>query len=144
MDPQPAPGNDIPNSRIPKLLGTLNIVFASGLMICGLCSITQVAMIPIWGKSMDQLQKKVQTKEDAERKAAFEELDAAEKEARTDEQKAELRLKRKEVELRPRLADTLKMNVAATGLTSRKVQTYSWVEFLSGVLLNLLMLAAGI
>lgn len=144
MDPLPAAAYVPPNPQIPKVLGILNILFASALMICGLCTIFYVSMLPVWGKFMDQAQKQVRAQEDKDRKAALEEIAAAEEEATTEEQKADLKARRKEVENRPRMSATLKMDLSSTGLTDRRLAIYAWVEFLTGLTLNLMMMAAGI
>ena len=144
MEPvSPAP-YVLPNPRIPKVLGILNIVFASALMLCGLCSIAYFSSIPIFSKMMVKIQEDQQAKLDAERKAVLEGFEEEEKAATTDEAKAAVGEKRKLYEAQPQPPKVPQMDFGMMGLEGAAVRNYVWVEFLSGLVLNLLLLTAGI
>ncbi|SIO64731.1 hypothetical protein SAMN05444166_7385 [Singulisphaera sp. GP187] len=133
-----------PNPRIPKVLGILNIVFASALMICGLCSIGYYSSIPFFSKTMMKLQKDLQTKQDADRKAVLDGFEQEEKDATTDEEKAVVDAKRKQYEAQPQPPRPPQMDLEVMGLEGSAIRNYVWAEFLSGLALNLLLLTAGI
>src|SRR5947209_3899171 len=99
MESAPAPKVVIPNPRVPRTFGILNIVFSSLLLLCVLCNGAYfVMMIPAFSKAMDDMQKKAQEQQDNEKKAILSTLADEEKAARTDQEKVEIKAKRLEVE----------------------------------------------
>lgn len=134
----------VPNPRIPKVLGILNIVFASGLLICGICSIAYFSMIPVFSSAMETMQKEAQAKQSADRKSVLDQFDEREEAAETDEAKAEIREQRKRFEAETPAAKPVPVDFGMMGFDNARVRTYVWVEFLSGFVLNLLLLVAGI
>ncbi|WP_406696613.1 hypothetical protein V5E97_37075 [Singulisphaera sp. Ch08] len=144
MEPVSSSSYVVPNPRIPKVLGILNIVFASALMICGLCSIGYYTSIPMFSKTMVKFQKDIEAKQDSERKAVLDAFKAEEEAATTDEAKAAVGERRKVYEAQPQPPKVPQMDFGAMGLEDRPILIYVWFEFLSGLLLNLLLLTAGI
>jgi hypothetical protein len=144
MDPVPPESYIVPNPRIPKVLGILNIVFASALMICGLCSIAYYSLIPVFSSAVEKVQKELLEKERADRKLVLEGLDEEEQAAETDEAKAEVREKRKRFEAESPTTKPVPMDFGMKMLEGTGVRRYVWAEFLSGLLLNLLLLTSGI
>ncbi len=134
-----------PNPRVVSVVGTLNILFASALLICGLCSSAYfVLVIPTFGKVMQQAQAKIQAQQEAKKKASIVTLDDLEKEAKTDQEKAEIAAKRKEIESQPKANLPPGMNIKDMGFDDPKFKVYMWVDFITGAGLNLLLLASGI
>lgn len=141
--PSPA-GYVVPNPRTPKVLGILNIVFASGLMICGLCSISYYSFLPILSQSVEKIQKEVEAKEAAQRQRVLEELAEEEKAATTEEAKAEVKARRTRVEAEAEKPKRMPVDLGAKMFEGTGFRTYLWAEFASGFVLNLLLLTAGI
>jgi hypothetical protein len=145
MDPIPPQKSVIPNPRIPRTVGTLNIIFASLLLLCDLgCGVYVSLLVPTIGMAMEGMQKKVQDQQEVEKKAFLADLDEKEKAAKTDEEKLEIKAKRLEVEKRPKAVMPGTMDMKQMGWDDPKLVTYVWVTVMSGMLLNLLLLAAGI
>jgi hypothetical protein len=146
MDSAPAPAHAHvdPNPLIPRAMGSLNIVLALALMVCGLGPLFWVLLIPVGARNFDKVQKQLEVQEESERKAEAEQFAAEEKAANTDEAKAEVRARRKDAANRPRMSAAFKLDVGSTGLTDRRLRAFVWAEFVSGLALNLLLLASGI
>src|SRR4051794_32370750 len=95
-------GYVVPNVRIPKVVGILNIVFASAILICGLCMGVYVMILPSFGKAVVGMQKKMEQTLEDQKKAELNQLDEEEKAAETAEQKAIIRERRAEINERPK------------------------------------------
>jgi hypothetical protein len=144
MDDPPVDRVVVPNYRIPKLLGILNIVFASGLLLCGLCSALYFALLPAFVAGMDQIQKNVEVKAKESRAAELRDLEEREKSAPNAQEKAEIEAQRKAVLDRPQPVMPKTMDLKAMGLGDSRVITFYTVDILSGLIMNLLLLSAGI
>jgi hypothetical protein len=131
----------VPNYRIPKVLGILNIVFASGLLLCGLCFASSIAVWPALGSLIQEAQKKEQAKTQAALKA----LDEEEKAAKDEDAKEEIRDRRSILQAQSKstvMASSVGME--SMGLDDPKVLAFYWVDLGTGIALNLLMLVSGI
>ncbi|MHC5540158.1 hypothetical protein ACYOEI_18210 [Singulisphaera rosea] len=145
MDPVASPMPIAPNSRIPRTIGILNIVFASGLLICGLCTTAYVViLLPTMSRVMDATTKNLEAKHASIKKADLEAVDVEAKAAKTDEEKAAIEAKRREIEARPKPELPAQFDLKQLGMDHPKVKFYSWVDLISAFVLNLLMLASGI
>lgn len=144
MDPHVSRTGVVASPQIPRVMGILNIFFASTLMVCGLCTLASAALYPMWQAVMTKLEADMRKQEDKDRKAALERIEADAQDAQTDQQKLEIENRRKEVENRPRLSQTLKMDLKSAGLDDSRLIGFLWVEYLTSLVLNLLMLGAGI
>src|SRR5262249_26391881 len=102
------------------------------------------AMIPYWAKAMESVQKQVEEKAQKDKAAELDQLAEEEKAAKTDEEKAAILEKRKEVENRPKPFVAGSMDLNSMGLNDPRLKYYVMAEFATGFLLNLLMLASGI
>jgi H+/gluconate symporter-like permease len=96
------PGAVLPNPRIPKVIGILNIVFGSALVLGGLCLGAYAAMLPMLGKAMTEMQKKAEASQEAQKQAELKAIEDAAKAATTDEEKRDLEAQRLAIEARPR------------------------------------------
>ncbi len=136
-------GYVVPNVRIPKVLGILNIVFASGILLCGLCSGFYYMMLPGLMKASVTMQQTAVKQFEEEQKADLKKLEEAEKAAKSEEDKAAIEEQRIEVRSRPK--PTFGLNDPSTlGLDSPKLKAYMWADLLTSLVLNLMMLVAGI
>lgn len=145
MDPVASPKFVVPNPRIPRVIGILNIVFASGLLLCGLCTTAYVTLlIPGVARVMETQTKKMEAQQAAVKKADLDAVDVEEKAAKTDAEKVAVQAKRREIESRPKVELPPSMDMKQMGFDNPKVRFYTWVDLLSACVLNLLMLASGI
>ena len=137
-------GYVVPNPRIPKILGILNIVFASGIMLYGLCMLGSIVMMPALSKSMETMQKKMDDVVESQKQAELKQLDEREKAAKTDAEKEKIEDERAAVLARPKAPMNPGMNLNALGYSDPRVQSYMWADVFTSILLNGMMLAAGI
>src|ERR1700754_5331270 len=103
MDPIPTSKSVIPNPRTPRTIGILNIIFGSGLLLCGLgCGAYFTFALPNINKAMETAQKKMEEKDEQDKKATLEMLNEQAKEAKTEEERLEIKAKQIEIEKRPK------------------------------------------
>lgn len=133
-----------PNFRTPRLLGIFSVVFASGLLIVGFCLGGYLAVLPMFGKLMDVAQNQINAQAEASRKAELDALTQAEKDADTAEKKFDIAVRRKELERRPKSPMSGMMEVNRVTMGDPVVIGYSWVDVLSGLVVNVMLLASGI
>jgi hypothetical protein len=136
-------GYVVPNVRIPKVVGILNIVFASGILLCGLCTSVYIAMMPGLLKATVTMQKEAVKRFEEEQKADLKKLEDAEQVAKTDEEKAEIEKERIEVRSRPKPNFGFN-DPTALGFDDPKLKGFMWLDMLTSVVLNVMMLVAGI
>lgn len=132
-----------PNRAIPKVIGILNIVFASGLLLGGLCWAGSIVLQPYTMKMMNEAQKKMEADEKSKHDAALKKLEDQEKEAQTEEEKAEIREARKTAASGP-VALKVPMFDLSKLMTNTRVQAWSWADVLTGIVVNVLLLTSGI
>jgi hypothetical protein len=137
-------GTVVPSPRIPKVLGILNIVFAAGLILAGLCMAAYAAMLPMIGKAMTEIQKKADAEVEKKKQADLKAIDEEAKAAQTDSEKESLEKKRQEIESRPKPVMAPGMDFNKMGLDDPKLKIYGWVDSLTALVLNVVMLVAGI
>src|SRR6478735_3339897 len=102
MNAQTPSKMDPPTPGVPVTLGILNVTFAAVLLLC--CTGTTLFNTfaqPKFDKAIRQAMDKEKVKQANERKAVLESLAKDEAEAKDEEQKVEIRAKRKEIETRP-------------------------------------------
>lgn len=133
-----------PNARIPKIIGILNIVFAAQLLICGLCVSGYYALIPFWVQATNRFQQQVQAKQQAKNDAEVQRLEEDEAKATTEREKTSIRAKRDAVQKRPKIVLAGQFDLAAAGFNVMRLRMFAVTEFVTGTLLNLMLLASGI
>lgn len=137
------PGSTFPNYRTTRLLGIFSIVFASCLMIAGLCMSVSVVIQPMILNAMGEAQKKVEERGESVRKGELEDLAKAAEAAKTDAEKAQIDVQRKEIEARPKAV--LPGMVDMSKLFNQPLlQGWTWVEIITGLAVNIAMLVSGI
>ena len=95
-------GYVVPSPRILKVLGILNIVFASALILGGLCLGAYTAMLPALSKAMNEMQKKAIAEVEKRQKDDLQKIDEDMKKAETDAEKTDLEAQRKAILDRPK------------------------------------------
>lgn len=129
-----------PNTSAAKTIGVLNIVFGCLLLLCVACSSLNLVLQSAMGPMMAAQQQQVQQALQAERQRKVQELQELEKAAEDEKEKAELRGKQKVLQAQPipKMPDMTKFT------QDTRFQGYSIADMVSGFLLNILMVVAGI
>lgn len=133
-----------PNFRTPRLLGIFSVVFASELLIAGVCMGGYVAVMPMFARLMDASSAQLEARAKASKTAELAALAEKEKKAETAEQKIEIAAERKAIETRPLSPMTGAMDVNRVTMGDKSFIRYSWADVVTGIVLNVLLLASGI
>jgi hypothetical protein len=135
----------VPNPRIPRTFGWLNVVFGVILLLAGAYSVAMFFLAP---RVLRWVQGQVQPLIDfqkQQRDSKIAELKKQEEAAKTEAEKKEFQDRRAAIESaaappNDMFADIQNWNI----YNDRRVATYFWREVSAGILLNLLMIIAGI
>lgn len=141
MDLAPIPLETGPDRVTPKVLGILNILFALGLMGCNLCY-NFYGLVPSLLSSVTTLPQREAIEERAKATRDLEAVKDDERRAQDDEKKAELARRRKTLEAR--LAIPPPPPVENSAWRSPVLFAHFAADFVTGELVNVLMLIAGI
>jgi hypothetical protein len=133
-----------PNFRTPRLLGIFSVVFASELLIAGICMGGYVSIMPMFSRMMDATTTQLEAQGKTRKAAELAALAEKEKAAKTDEQKIEIAAERKAIEARPLSPMAGAMDVNKVTMGDPAFIGYSWADVVSGIVLNVLLLASGI
>lgn len=138
-----ADGLTLPKPAIPKTLGILNVIFAVVLVVWGTCTGIGALLAPQIQQFGQGIVEKAKQDAEARKSADLKALDDREKAATSDEEKATIAQERTAVNNRPL---PVMPTVTATPDTFKDptARVYLIVQLLSGLLLNILMLVAGI
>lgn len=134
----------MPNFRTPRLLGIFNVIFASEILLCGLCMGGYTLTLPLWGRAMQSATQQVEKQAETARAQAISALEAEEESAKTPEEKAEVEARRRDLESRPKVVMPNMMDLQKLGMTDSKLISWSMAEVVSGLILNVMLLASGI
>ncbi len=152
-----ADGLTLPKPAIPKTLGILNVIFAVLLILVGLCTGITTLIAPEIQKFGQKAMDDMKTQQEAQKTAQLKALDdrektatAAEEKATTDEEKASadsekrtITLERKAIESRP-APPTFNMAASADVLKDPVVRGYTVTTVITGLILHIALLIAGI
>jgi hypothetical protein len=141
MDFAPIPLETGPDRVTPKVFGILNIIFALGLMVCNLCY-SFYGLLPSFMNAATDLPRREAIEEREEARQQLEQLKADERRVKDEEQKAEIARKRKPLETR--LAAPPPPAVEHSAWKEPRYFIHFAADFITGELLNVLMLIAGI
>lgn len=135
-----------PATSAHKMIGTLNVLFAGIMLLCGVCSgasvLMQVAMAPVSESYQKQMFEGMEAKMQQDREQRIAELKQQEEEAADDEQKAVYAAEREALEQQP--PANMPMADIMAAYRDPRLIGYMIADFSSGILFNLLMLASGI
>ena len=134
----------VPNERIPKMIGILNITFAAQLLIVGLCSSLSILAMPFAMRAMGEMTKQVQRQMESKKKSLIEKLEADEEAAKTDVERAKIAARRQEIEDRPDVNPMGMMDLSKMGLDNPRLRIWSFTDMITGLIANSLLLASGI
>jgi hypothetical protein len=135
-----------PPTTARKLIGTLNVLFASVMMLCGACSgvglLMQVAMAPLSEGVQQQMQEAMAAQSKVEQQKIIDDLQSQEDAATSDEEKAALAARRQALEQQP--PAELPMADMMGAYRDPAFLGYLITDFATGLLLNVLLFASGI
>ena len=137
------PGYAVPNTSLPKTTGTLNIIFASLVLLFVVAQIGMTLLVPMLMDFAQSSIREVQAKTEAARKQQLDALKAEEEAAGTEEDKARIRGEIKAIEARPQPAGP-DMKALMGQMDSPVLRAYTWTDIGTSLILNVLMLASGI
>lgn len=133
-----------PNFRTSRLVGIFNVLFASQILLCGLCMSGYTMTLPLWGRVFAQAQKQSEAQGERLRTAQLEGAIEQEKAAKTDQEKIEAAARRMEIEKRPKSTIPVMVDFTKMGFTDPKLLAWSWTELATSLVLNVMMLVAGV
>lgn len=143
MSSVPSHATPLPNYRTTRLLGIFNIVFATCLLIFGLCMTVSVMVQPMFFKAINDAQKTLEEKGEATRKAELDSIAKREADAKSEEEKKEFAAQREEIEARPKAKLPGMMDMSKI-MNQPMLQGWTWVEILTGLSLNIALFISGI
>ncbi|HEV3168642.1 MAG TPA: hypothetical protein VGZ22_31845 [Isosphaeraceae bacterium] len=138
-------GYVVPNPQVAKTLGILNIIFACLLLACSMFNALSMATMPLLNKAI-QAQKQEMKQAEAKTKAKLDDLDKQEKAAKTEAEKQEVASQRATLTGRSKstVGFNFSMDFNAMGLNDPRYLTYWYADTLTGLVMNVIMLASGI
>ncbi len=137
------PGYVLPTPQRAKLVGTLNIVFASLVLVYILFQIAVLFLMPVIMQMSGEVVKQAQTKAEEQRKAALETLKQEAAQAKTPEEKAQIERRRNKLESTPSVT-VPDLSKVTDMMKAPAYQAYVWTDMVSGLVLNVVMLVSGI
>jgi Zn-dependent membrane protease YugP len=134
----------VPNPQVPRTFGILNIIFGILLLLFGAYSITMLVIGPRVQNAVITQMKEQQASKKAVRDAKIADLKKKEEAAKTKEDKETIADEREALESSAE-PDVSAIMGGAMGIASNpRIVAYTYVEAAAGILLNVLMLIAGV
>jgi hypothetical protein len=137
------PGYAVPNTSLPKTTGTLNIFFASLMLLFVAIQITMTLLAPMLIEFAQSSVRVAQAKAEASRKQQIAALKKDEAEAKTEEEKKQIRGQIEAIEAQPQPAGP-DMKALMGQMDTPVMRAYTWTDMVTALILNVLMLASGI
>jgi hypothetical protein len=133
----------VPNPRIPRNLGLMNLIFGGILLLFGAGQAALTYYGPKWFEGFeDQIQEQFKA-QNAEREAKIAELTEKLKAAKTEDEKKDFETQLVSLQKKPQLDP--KLFEEAKGLqTDSRIVAYTYTEMATGVILNILMIVSGV
>lgn len=137
------PGYVLPTPQRAKLVGTLNIVFASLVLVYIVFQIAMLFFAPAIVQMSGDMVKQAQVKADQQRKDQLEELRQQAAAAKTAEEKSQIEVRLHALEKSPQVTMP-DMSKVTDMMKAPAFQAYVWSDLISGLVLNVAMLISGI
>jgi hypothetical protein len=136
----------VPNPQIPRTFGIMNIVFGGILLLFGVGSLVATLYGPKIQKWMFRNVEKTAAAEKAEQKAKIADLKRQEAAAKTEKDKDALKAEREDLEKSVAADITTEMDDLANWnpTSDIRIAVYTYSAEAAGILLNVLMIVAGI
>jgi hypothetical protein len=138
------PGSVLPNYRTPRLVGILNIVFAANILAYVLVMAVVAAFMPLTGRAVTEIQKKIEAQGKRSRKAEMDVALQKLKAAKTEQEKIQAEARRLEIESRPKAIMPGMVDFNKFVYSDPIVISWFWTELVSSLILNVVMLVAGV
>ena len=139
-----AEGYVLPKPGIPKTLGILNIIFGVLLVLYGLCSIGGLLAAPAMMQFAEKATKEVQAKAEVQQKQQIKEIEDREAAAKTDEEKQAIQKEKADAIANKPAVPQVDMGAVTEAMQNPTVQGYAYAQAGTGVLMNILLIVAGI
>jgi hypothetical protein len=136
-------GYVLPTPRRAKLVGTLNIIFASLILIYILFQIAMLFFTPALMQMSSDVMKQTQAKVDQQRKDEMAALKKEAADAKTAEEKKLVEERLSTLEKAPQVTMP-DMSKVTDMMKNPAYQAYQWGDMISGLVLNVAMLVSGI
>jgi hypothetical protein len=134
----------VPNPQIPRTFGILNIVFGILLILFSVYNLVMIVVGPKLQSAVMSSMKETQASQKAVRDSKIAELKKKEAAAKTKEEKEPITEEREALE-KSGEPDVSAMMGPAMGLTHNKTYiAYTYVESISSIILNVLMIISGV
>jgi hypothetical protein len=150
---EPAPKIEVPKPAIPRTIGTLNIMFAVMLLLYGMCYGLTILVFPVT-LSFPRMELGLQTQAErrktldgwrANSRAEIAKLREHEQAAQTETDRAELKEKRLDLEDQVELVEVIGHELlGGLGIDDPLVFANTLTDLISGLVLNMMMLIAGV
>jgi hypothetical protein len=143
--PAPLPKGLVPpNFRTARLVGIFNTLFAFEILLCGLCmggySVTQFWTMKLLSSFQAIAEKNAALMHENQRAS----IEQDEKDAKNDQQKIEAAARRLDFERKPKNPFGMGADLSKLAITEPAMIAWIWVELLTGLVLNIALLASGI
>jgi hypothetical protein len=138
-----AEGHVLPKPGIPKTLGILNVIFGVIFVLLGVCGTGALILSPLFIKFANQVQKEIETKNEAQKKSIEKSYEERIATAKSDEEKQDLeRQKANEIARQPKV--NMNMGAAEDVLKDPKIMAVSYASMGAGLILHVILLTSGI
>ena len=134
----------VPNFRTARLMGIFNALFAVEILACGLLMSAYVATLPLMARAMKQFTSQIEQQADRQKQTALKGLDEEAAKATTEAEKTAIAARREKIETAPKVMLAPGVDFSKMGFDDPTILTWSWVELLSGMGLNVMLLASGV
>ena len=136
-------GYALPKPGVPKTLGILNVIFAVLLILGGLCIAGSTVLAPALVQIAQKAQDDVKAKAEAQKVGELKILDDREKAATTDEEKATI-AKERDVVVTFKSPEPPDVTASLEILKDPRVKGFTVAQIVSGLILHVMLLVAGI
>lgn len=143
MTTQPEGRWVVPNPQVPRTFGILNIVFGVILLLFGLWTLLATLYAGTFQRWVTSTVDAQVATQKAERQAKIAELKRQEGAAKTEEEKDGLKTEREALEKRTEI-DVRAMTDMSYFTNDPRIKIYTYSETITGILLNIAMIIAGI
>lgn len=138
------PGHVLPKPGLLKTIGVLNIVFGAIMLLCIPCFAGYVGLLANMGPLLQAQQQEIQKRVDEQMKRRLDDLAKREATAQNEEQKEQIRIERDNLKSAPGPPQTPNIDFMFGSFREPRVLAHYIGDWSTAMIMNVLMLAAGI